>query len=321
MAIIVFGGNGFVGTSLVKKLLEYNEQVIVCDIANSPTNEQAQFIKCDVRQPKDYIQIPSSTDDVVINLAANQYHNKPPRRKRAAYFYNTNTQGAENILKFMESRGIHKFIQYTTDMTYGRPQYLPVDINHPQVPFGPYGDSKKAVEVICHEYRRKGIDITIFRPRMINGPGRRGILEKLFFLVKHNLPVPTIGSGENCYQMVSVFDCVSATISVIKHGCPNKEYNLGSRNPPSERELLQNLIQRVGSRSSVLPTNGILIKAILGFLGNIGLEIMFKEQYMIADEDYILDISETEKDLDWSPQYSDQDMIIQAYNEYLSTHR
>jgi dTDP-glucose 4,6-dehydratase len=99
-------------------------------------------------------------------------------------------------------------------------------------------------------------------------------------------------------------------------GCPNKEYNLGSRNPPSERELLQNLIKEVGSRSAVIPTNGKLVKSTLGFLGNIGFEIMYKEQYMIADEDYILDITETENDLIWSSQYSDQDMIIQAYQEY-----
>ena len=31
------------------------------------------------------------------------------------------------------------------DRTYGKPQYLPVDIKHPQNPFGPYGQSKKAV--------------------------------------------------------------------------------------------------------------------------------------------------------------------------------
>jgi dTDP-glucose 4,6-dehydratase len=207
-------------------------------------------------------------------------------------------------------------------MTYGKPQYLPVDVNHPQVPFGPYGQSKKAAEDICREYRKKGIGITIFRPRMINGPGRLGILKKLFFLIEHNLPVPTIGNGKNCYQMVSVFDCVAATLAAIKCGCPNKEYNLGSKNPLPERELLKTLVKKVGSHSSVIPTPGKLVKVLLGLLGLIGFEIMYKEQYMIADEDYILDISETEKDLMWSPQYSDQDMIIQAYQEYQAyTHR
>ena len=51
-------------------------------------------------------------------------------------------------------------------------------------------------------------------------------------------------------------------------------------------------------------------------MGAIGFEIMYKEQYMIADENYILDVSETMKALGWKPQYNDQDMIIQAYKEW-----
>jgi dTDP-glucose 4,6-dehydratase len=39
---------------------------------------------------------------------------------------------------------------------------------------------------------------------------------------------------------------------------------------------------------------------------------------MIADEDYILDISETVRDLHWVPQYSDQEMIIDAYSDYIT---
>jgi dTDP-glucose 4,6-dehydratase len=318
MAVIIFGGNGFVGSWLTRALLQNNEQVIICDIEGSRVHKQARFIPCDIRNPDDFKQIPFTSEDIVINLAANQYHNQVPRKNTYEYFFNTNAQGAKNILEFIVSVGGCKFIQYTTDMIYGKPQYLPIDIHHPQVPFGPYGQSKKVTEDICREYRKKGIDITIFRPRMIIGPGRLGILKKLFFLINHNLPVPTIGSGKNCYQMVSVFDCVSATIAAIQYGCPNKEYNLGSQNPPTERELLKNLIKEAGRVGVVISTNGKMVKALLSFLGTIGFEIMYREQYMIADEDYILDISETVRDLHWVPQYSDQEMIIDAYSDYIT---
>jgi dTDP-glucose 4,6-dehydratase len=318
MAHVIFGGNGFVGYWLAKALLQNNEQVIICDTDGSRVHKQARFIPCDIKNPDDFKQIPLSSEDIVINLAANQYHNQVPRKNTYEYFFNTNMQGTKHILDFIVSAGGHQFIQYTTDMIYGKPQYLPIDIHHPQIPFGPYGQSKKASEDICREYRKKGINVTIFRPRMIIGPGRLGILKKLFFLINHNFPVPTIGSGKNCYQMVSVFDCVSATIAAIQHGCPNKEYNLGSKNPPSERDLLRNLIKKAGSHSPVISTNGKMIKTLLSFFGAIGLEIMYREQYMIADEDYILDISETEQDLNWAPRYSDQNMIIEAYSDYIT---
>lgn len=46
----------------------------------------------------------------------------------------------------MEEKNCMRYLMFTTDMTYGKPQYLPVDIKHPQNPFGPYGQSKKRVK-------------------------------------------------------------------------------------------------------------------------------------------------------------------------------
>ncbi len=317
MSYIIFGGNGFVGRYLAKELAT-NGNVTIVDI-NEVTFENLAnviYVKADVRDKSSFEHIIVNKDDIVINLAATQYHLKVPRKGRNEFFSETNTEGVRNILSWMEDRGLSRLIQYTTDMTYGKPQYLPVDTNHPQVPFGPYGQSKKAAEDICRAYRQKGFNITIFRPRMINGPGRLGILKKLFFLIDHNLPVPTIGNGKNCYQMISVFDCVSATKLAIEKGCPNKEFNLGSDNAPTTHDLLKNLANQVDSRSIVIPTPGKLVKATLGILATLGLEIMYKEQYMIADENYILDITETTKELGWKPQFNDQDMIVEAYKEW-----
>lgn len=274
------------------------------------------YMRVDIRNIGELEKVPIEKEDVVVNLVANQYHNKVPRKDRREYFFNTNTVGAENIMKTAYQRGCRKFIQFTTDMIYGKPQYLPVDTSHPECPFGPYGESKLETEKICRRYRELGMNVTIFRPRMIMGPGRLGILKKLFWLIERNLPVPTIGSGHNCYQMVSVFDCVSAVQCAIQKGVPNGEYNLGSKDPPSTRSLLQNLVQSVGSHSVVISTPGKLVKLALGALGAVGLELMYKEQYMIADENYILDISKTEQELGWEPQFADEDMIVEAFKEF-----
>lgn len=316
MKVIVFGGNGFVGQWLVRELKKQNYEVLSSDLGANPLDGNVPYSQADIRDRDQLDKIPFFPDDIVVNLAANQYHLKVPPKNREAFFRDTNTIGTENILIAAKAKGCKRVVQFTTDMTYGKPQYLPLDTAHPQNPFGPYGRSKKEVEDICRNYRNEGLKITIFRPRMINGPGRLGILKKLFWLIQHNLPVPTIGAGKNCYQMVSVFDCVSAIVCAIKKDIPNEEYNLGSKNPPSTKKLLQGLVQRVGSRSPVIPTPGKLVKVTLGALGAIGLEIMYKEQYMIADEDYILDISKTERDLGWRPQYNDEDMIVQAYEDY-----
>ena len=131
-----------------------------------------------------------------------------------------------------------------------------------------------------------------------------------------NLPVPLIGKGENCYQMVSVFDCVQAIVKCVEHRIPNKEYNLGSDNPPTVYELLHDVIQQVGSHSVLIRTNGKIVKKTLSVLGYMGLSLMYREQFEIADENYILDIQETKDELGWKPKYNDKDMLYQAYETY-----
>ncbi len=110
--------------------------------------------------------------------------------------------------------------------------------------------------------------------------------------------MPTIRSGKNHYQMISVFDCVSAIICALEKEIPNKGYNLGSEYPPTITILLEKVIQYAGSSSSVIHTPGCFVKLILALFDKIGLTIMYPEQFMVADEEYILDISQTKKDLD-----------------------
>ena len=109
---------------------------------------------------------------------------------------------------------------------------------------------------------------------------------------------------------------MSAILCAIDKGLPNKEYNLGSKNSPDIRTLLKGVIASAHSHSVVIPTPGKLVKFILNIFDSIGLTIMYKEQFMIADEEYILDIKQTEDDLDWHPQYNDEDMLKEAYQMY-----
>ncbi|MDR2629579.1 MAG: NAD(P)-dependent oxidoreductase, partial [Spirochaetaceae bacterium] len=93
MGVVIFGGSGFVGHWLVKALLQKGEEIIICDTVDSRSHEQARFIPCDIRKPGDFKDIPLSAKDTVVNLAANQYHHKPPRKNIQEYFFDTNTQG------------------------------------------------------------------------------------------------------------------------------------------------------------------------------------------------------------------------------------
>src|SRR6202042_3571837 len=145
---------------------------------------------------------------------------------------------------------------------------------------GPYGRSKRDAERLLAQARTThGIESTIFRPRLIAGAGRMGILVKLFELVRRSLPVPMIGSGRNRYQMIAVEDCVQAALNAVERGCPSGPYNLGSDDPPPVRELLQELIRRAGSHSRVVPTPARAVQAVLKTLDAIGATLLYPEQF------------------------------------------
>jgi dTDP-glucose 4,6-dehydratase len=156
---------------------------------------------------------------------------------------------------------------------------------------------------------------------LIVGPGRLGVLAKLFQLIQRGWPVPLIGDGRNSYQMVSVFDCVTAVEAALAKGVPDGAFNLGSLDPPSVRELLQWVIAEAGSRSRLVPTPGGPLKAMLAALDFVGLPLLYPEQFKIADLNYLVDVSSTMAALGWRPRHDDADMLAAAYAEFRAGHR
>ena len=318
MRHIIFGGDGFVGRHLAPKLLADGEEVIVADIVKSPLAHygKASFVQCDVTKPEDIAALGIRGDDMVYNLSAKMLSPLQVRAKRHDFFYPVNFHGTENIIHAMDKAGAKNLVHFTTDMIYGHTVMTPMTEDHPVAPLGEYGMSKWETELLAHKWRDKGMNIALFRPRLIIGPGRLGILSKLFKLIDMNLPVPMIGSGRNPYQFISVFDCAEAARLGWKAGVPNEAYNLGSLNPPPVKKLLGDLIRHAGSKSLLLPTPGWAVKRTLDLLDWMNMPIMDPEQYLIADEECILDVSKGERDLGWVPQYRDEDMLNAAYTEY-----
>jgi dTDP-glucose 4,6-dehydratase len=322
MKHIIFGGDGFLGTELSRKLIGKGERVLVCDRKQSRDSgiyddgSLLEYIRLDVTRREEFARLEIEPGDVVYHFAARLLVPIVPRTQRKELFWTSLYVGTQNILTFMEEKGLNNLVYYTTDMVYGHTLHHPRFEDHLRNPLGPYGEAKYQTELLCEDYRMKGFNITLFRPRMIIGPGRLGILEKLFKLIDHNLPVPMIGNGTNYFQFVSVNDCARACLLAVAAGFPNENYNLGSINPPTVGELLKKLIAEANSKSFLLATPVRLVKFTLAVLDRIGLAIMDPEQYLIADETCVLDVSRASRDLGWEPRDNDIDMLFTAYNHY-----
>jgi nucleoside-diphosphate-sugar epimerase len=314
---VVIGGAGFLGGHLAQRLAQTGEQVTIVDLSQPRFAWPGRFVRADIRFTAPLRTIGLDRDTVVYHLAARQYYDPYPRTNPLAYFSEVNVHGLRNVLEVMEAQGSYRLIGFSTDMVYGLPQTVPVPLDHPKNPIGPYGASKLEAEHVCRTYSSNGFSITLFRSKVIMGPGRLGIFRNLFRLIQRNLPIPLIGRGHNCYQMISVFDCVEAVMRVAERGVYGATFNLGSSHPPRVRDLLRAVIRQAHSRSWLLPTPAALTKSVLDGLHRVGLAPLYPEQYRIADANYILDTRETEKCLGWSPQYSDEQMVLEAYRWYL----
>lgn len=318
MKHIVFGGNGLVGRHLAERLVKDGEEVVVCDIVQDrlPHYAQCQFTNLDVTDKAQFMQLDIQPDDVVYNLATTSEAPRQTRARRHALCWPVNYHGTANIIEKMADCDANRLIHFSTDKVYGHSVLHPKTENHPANPVGEYGLSKKKSEELAALWREKGMQICVFRPRPVLGPGRLSHLTKLFRLVEKNLPIPMIGSGRRAHQFVSVFDCAEAARLAWKSGVPNETYNLGSDNPPSERVLLADLIGHAGSKSMLLPTPAWAVKRTLDLCNLLFLPTMDPEHYLIADEARVLDCSRAKQQLGWSADFHDTNMVISAYEEY-----
>ncbi len=313
---IIIGGAGFTGTNLTKKIinkLKINpSNIVICDLENtfSKVRLPVNFFPCDISKN---ILPEFKKNDIVVHLAARQYHTKIPKKNRLDWFEEVNTKGTENLLNNVYGKDIGGMIYMSSDMVYGYPKSIPIKNTHSKKPLGPYGKSKLKAENLLLKAQKNGMPLTILRPRLIMGPGRLGIMERLFSSISHNKTVPIIGKGKNYYQMVSVDDCSDAIILSIKNKFPPKSLNLGSNPELNVSELLKKLIIEVKSKSTLFPLPPTLTKFALNLLDLSGFSVLYPEQFKIADKNYIVDISDTYSTIKWKPKYSDIDMLISAY--------
>ena len=318
---VVFGGAGFVGHALLRRLRAAGAATIVVDVqAPADRLEGVTCLRADISEPHGVAALADRLPEgaVFVNLAARQYHATVPRTARQAWFNAVNLDGATHVAELAVRRRAAGLVQFSSDMVYGTPASVPVTESHLQRPNGEYGRSKKLMEaVVTQKAGEENLALTILRPRLISGPGRLGVFAKLFDLVRRNLPIPLIGAGDNHYQMVSADDCARAAVLAYENGFPRGSFNLGSVPERTVEQLMRDLVRHAGSRSPVLRTPARLMRLALAGLAKLGIEPLYREQYLLADRSFVVDTARARDALGWEPSRGDRDMLLAAYDHWL----
>jgi UDP-glucose 4-epimerase len=249
MKVLVTGGAGFIGSTVVDLLVENGHEVVVVDNLTtgrkSNLNARAKFYPVDIRSEELRDVFATERPEVVSHHAAQM----DVRRSMAdpAFDADVNIKGAINVANCAKEFGTRKFIHISSGgAVYGEPVYLPCDEKHPVTPVCFYGASKFTFEMYLYIYKASfGLDYSILRYANVYGPrqdphGEAGVVAIFVGNMLRQKPVTIFGNGQQERDFVFVADCARANLMLLEQGS-GQVFNLGCGIGTSINEIFTEL--------------------------------------------------------------------------------
>ena len=298
MRILVTGGNGFIGHTLVRYLLKDGNEVKVIDIKPIKfTRPKLEFVKKSVLED---IRWEMRDCDIVYHLAAELgviNSDKKPLNTLAV-----NIDGTVNVFRCALGTNVKKIVYTSSSEVYGEPREIPIKEDSPKSPVSIYGVSKLTAEMYAYGYVKEyGMNINPIRLFNVYGPGQgfEWVVPIFMQKVLNNEPPLVFGDGSQVRCFTYIEDVVSGMETVRKKGAKGEAYNIANTDQITMKELAE-LIIKISGKS--------LKPRIVGF----GLETRAKER------DIMKRIPSTEKlkALGWKPEVSVEKGINKTFNWY-----
>ncbi len=153
MAVLVCGGAGYIGSHMVRFLLERGEEVLVLDDLSTGHRDflppSVPFVHGDVRDATLLGRLfREHCVDAVFHFAAFIQVGESMRDPLA--YYDNNLQGVLRLLQAMVRHGVENLVFSSSAAVYGEPELVPIPEDAPKRPTNPYGETKLAVERLLH---------------------------------------------------------------------------------------------------------------------------------------------------------------------------
>jgi UDP-glucose 4-epimerase len=256
MKIVVFGGGGFIGSTIVDRLLLEGHEVRVFERARVQpyrkfsVQERVEWVAGDISSAHDVSDALDGMDQVMhlVSTTLPKNSNDDP-----VYDVQSNVVSTLHMLNGMVARKIKKIIFISSGGTvYGNPQYTPIDEKHPTDPLVSYGITKLAIEKYLHVYQHlHGIQtITL---RVSNPYGERQRFETaqgaVGVFLHHALVGKSIdiwGDGSVTRDYIYVGDVADAFVKAVSYTGPHNVFNISSGSGTSLNALLALLETSLG---------------------------------------------------------------------------
>jgi dTDP-glucose 4,6-dehydratase len=323
-SILVTGGAGFIGSHLVRRLLQKypNTQILNLDALTYAGNldnlkdcEAApnyRFVKGDINDFTLLQELFKTQDfDSVVHLAAESHVDNSI--KNPFSFAQTNIQGTLNLLEAARQHWgnhskDHRFYHISTDEVFGslgqEGQFTEAT---PYDPRSPYSASKAASDHLVRAYFHT-YDLPVVLSNCSNNYGPSQHTEKLIPLMIQNIInqklLPVYGKGENIRDWLYVEDHAEAIDLILHQGKPGETYAIGGNNEQKNIDIVYQLIE-ITDRLLDRPegTSKELVRFVTDRLGH--------------DFRYAIDASKIKRDLGWESKTPFKEGLEQTVRSYL----
>lgn len=259
--ILVAGGAGFIGSNLIRRLLEGDHHVICLDnlstghyenICELMMHPRFEFIEGDITAP---IKIRFNR---VFNLACPA---SPPQYRRLALeTIEACTTGVRNLLEAAKANHA-RMLHTSTSEVYGDPEIHPQVENYrgnvgTMTERACYDEGKRLSETLCYEYHKRGCSVRIARlfntygPFMNQNDGR--VVSNFVVSALTGKPITIYGDGNQTRSFCYVSDTVEALLRFMDFPADNLSvFNLGNPGEVRVMDLARTILALTGSDSPI----------------------------------------------------------------------
>ncbi|HWV08661.1 MAG TPA: dTDP-glucose 4,6-dehydratase [Pseudomonas sp.] len=314
MRILVTGGAGFIGSALVRHLLNHTEHSVfnldkltyagnLESLASVADNPRYQFLQADIGdQPRVARALADFQPDAVMHLAAESHVDRSIDGPAA--FIQTNIVGTYSLLEATRAywsalpearKQAFRFHHISTDEVYGDLHGVDDLFTEttPYAPSSPYSASKAASDHLVRAWQRT-YGLPVLLTNCSNNYGPYHFPEKLIPLVILNAldgePLPGYGDGQQIRDWLYVEDHARALLTVVSTGQVGETYNIGGHNEQKNLHVVKSICALLDELSPRQPG------------GSYAEQITFVSDRPGHDQRYAIDAGKIERELGWTPQ-------------------
>lgn len=248
MKLVVFGGGGFIGSTIVDRLLQDGHQLRVFErprvvqYRRFNAGERVEWVTGDLSNSHDVSDVMDGAD-VVLHLVSTTL----PKGSNDDLIYDvqTNVVASLQMLNAMVARNVRRIVFISSGGTvYGKPAYLPIDELHPTDPLVSYGITKLAIEKYLHLFEHlhgiRAISLRVANPygarqRVETAQGAVGVF--LHHAIS-GIPLDIWGDGTVTRDYIHVSDVAEAFVRAIDYTGAKRIFNISSGVGVSLNELI-----------------------------------------------------------------------------------